>query len=259
VLSDLVQITRLPKRDFYAFVREVDASRQGKILDPQLPLEKLSKRLSASVVTDSALPIPDCVKCGACCVFPLIVPVSATDHTGSEAYWDLTLDDSSASPVIDRVLRRNPDDGRCSQLKGTVGGDISCVIYEDRPQNCRNFEAGSDLCHEYRRMYGIEQRLTDEELEIALSKLQDSVKGRIAFVRTLIHSVLMPPPDGDAEKDSGALVLVRIEALLDDDRETIHELHVYDPLDEKWFDGEFLSLTLQEAKALIESRQDKKV
>jgi hypothetical protein len=259
VLSDLVQITRLPKRDFYAFVREVDATRQDKILEPQLPLERLSKRVSVSVVTDSALPVPDCVKCGACCVFPLIVPVSATDHTSSEAYWDLTLDDSSASPVIDRVLRRNSDDGRCNQLRGAVGGDISCAIYEDRPQNCRNFEAGSDLCHEYRRMYGIEPRLTDEEIKIALPKLQDSPKGKIAFVRTLIHSVTMPQADDEAEEGPGALVLVRIEALLDDDRETIHELHVYDPLDEKWFDGEFLSLTLEEAKALIESRQDKKV
>lgn len=35
---------------------------------------------------------------------------------------------------------------RCGQLKGKLGDDVSCGVYEDRPAMCKLFEPGSDKC-----------------------------------------------------------------------------------------------------------------
>jgi Fe-S-cluster containining protein len=60
----------------------------------------------------------DCQSCGLCCrakVADLCAPeVSTLDH--------------------------------CSKLRGTIGKDVSCSIYSERPQACRDFEAGSLPC-----------------------------------------------------------------------------------------------------------------
>jgi Fe-S-cluster containining protein len=42
---------------------------------------------------------------------------------------------------------------RCVALSGVVGESVSCTIYENRPQACRQFKAGSALCLEARKSY----------------------------------------------------------------------------------------------------------
>jgi Fe-S-cluster containining protein len=44
---------------------------------------------------------------------------------------------------------------RCIALLGTCGVQTTCSIYSNRPQACRNFQKGSQLCLEARRkLYG---------------------------------------------------------------------------------------------------------
>ncbi|CAB4136122.1 Putative zinc- or iron-chelating domain containing protein [uncultured Caudovirales phage] len=42
---------------------------------------------------------------------------------------------------------------RCAALSGVVGESVSCTIYENRPQACRQFKAGSLLCLEARQSF----------------------------------------------------------------------------------------------------------
>jgi Fe-S-cluster containining protein len=52
---------------------------------------------------------------------------------------------------------RLTDAGRriCIAFEGEVGGRCGCGIYEQRPDACRKFEAGSSLCLEARRAAGL--------------------------------------------------------------------------------------------------------
>src|SRR5262245_58505060 len=48
-----------------------------------------------------------------------------------------------------------PDrNGACSYL-GVAGHPNDCSMYEDRPDTCRDFEAGSPQCLEFRRRAGL--------------------------------------------------------------------------------------------------------
>ena len=42
-------------------------------------------------------------------------------------------------------------DSRCIALDGKIGESVCCKVYNDRPNSCRNFEPGSDLCKEARK------------------------------------------------------------------------------------------------------------
>jgi len=67
----------------------------------------------------------DCQTCGACC-----------GHAG-----DRIVDKSDQS-----------EDVSCSALTGEIGSHCSCGIYEQRPQACRDFSAGSEPCLDIRMM-----------------------------------------------------------------------------------------------------------
>jgi Fe-S-cluster containining protein len=43
----------------------------------------------------------------------------------------------------------------CVGLHGRVGGPCGCTIYDRRPQNCRKYEVGSDLCLAARTEAGV--------------------------------------------------------------------------------------------------------
>lgn len=68
----------------------------------------------------------DCQTCGACCRAPI---------------------------VQIRTGKRGP--GPCSALMGTIGDEVCCAIYEDRPSVCRDFEAGSMECRMLRLQAGL--------------------------------------------------------------------------------------------------------
>lgn len=101
-------------------------------------------------------PPPDCQTCGACC-------------TNSEANRKLGFRDWVELDPRDVLLKqrvaqrlvvynaegvphlRLDDQGRCVALRGQLGRKVFCSIYEARPRVCRRVEAGSSLCHQYRR------------------------------------------------------------------------------------------------------------
>jgi uncharacterized protein len=104
----------------------------------------------------------DCQRCGACCCNP-----PDNRRTGYVDYVQVDEDDGILEKpdlvrrfvVLDERdtphLRLTPD-GRCQALRGSVGGRVRCQIYHDRPTPCRRVEAGSELCHFYRRAQGLE-------------------------------------------------------------------------------------------------------
>src|SRR5215203_250121 len=113
-----VQITRLPKSRFYEKIFEID-ERQVRV-PPQIPLSSLSKLVAERVVTDVAEPIPDCVTCGACCVYGLVIPINRREPEPLRCYVEVTLDESP-DIVIERTFERDEKDGRCVNMSGEVG------------------------------------------------------------------------------------------------------------------------------------------
>jgi Fe-S-cluster containining protein len=55
-----------------------------------------------------------------------------------------------------RFLKRNEAAGCCVALEGGLH-KCRCMIYDDRPLLCREFEAGSEDCLEARRKHGFLQ------------------------------------------------------------------------------------------------------
>ena len=85
----------------------------------------------------------DCKSCGACCCFKWSWPV-------------LRRDRSDAVNIPKEMVRTDYPlmktiDNRCIALDGKVGESVCCKIYNDRPNSCRQFEQGSDLCKEARK------------------------------------------------------------------------------------------------------------
>lgn len=243
-----VQITRRTKSDFYQSIFEVD-KRQTR-MPRQIPLSKLSKRRAENAITDESAPVPDCISCGACCVYGLI-PINRRDPEPLREYIELTLD--NADVVIERALPRDDEDGRCVNLNGTFGVEIGCKVYPDRPQVCRDFEAGSDRCFGYRRMLGIDPPLGDDELAEALRKLDASPPPlKIWAIDIKLKSKTMT-----FDKKTGELVaeelLLKMAAHLNDGEE--RDIHSYDPAKEDWYEHELEGLTLDKAMEKIEQRR----
>jgi Fe-S-cluster containining protein len=234
-------------------MRELVERRDSRILPSQLPIEQLSRKIQDSVVTDRAAAIPDCCTCGVCCNFAVMVTATPQESLRLNNYWDITLDVIEEPVTINRMLPRSMESGSCIFLKGTLKENIACEIYENRPHVCRVFDAGSDKCHAYRRMYGIEPPLTDDEVATALAAFEKKLPpGKISFVGIVKYSDYSVHDHNSAMLSSG--VKLRIVAFLDEDGETEHDLHIYDPTEETWFENEFLALSLDEARALIASR-----
>jgi Fe-S-cluster containining protein len=96
----------------------------------------------------------DCTKCGACCVADYDSPdyVHLLDQdlerlTDTEreqlVYVEQTFGQPQSSMKTCYDARENC---RCIALKGVVGEQVSCSIYERRPNVCRNFTAGDSIC-----------------------------------------------------------------------------------------------------------------
>lgn len=245
-----VQITRLPKSRFYEKIFEID-ERQRRV-PPQIPLSRLSKSVSERVVTDRSAPIPDCIPCGACCVYGLVIPIERRAPEPLERYVEVTLDDAP-EVVVERVFERNERDGRCSNLVGEVGTEIGCTVYADRPQICRDFDAGSDRCFGHRRMYGIDPPLGDDELAEALKKLDaqpQPVKIRGIEIKLASKSLAFDRTAADPARQMVEVLKLTIVAHMSDGE--IKEIHTYDPAQESWYEHELEGLTLDAALERIE-------
>lgn len=249
-MAELVQIERIRKREFHSRILEMDASKKKAILSSQLPLELLSKKLEESVTIEAGHQVPDCTSCGVCCAFALIVPISYSESERVPAYVDILLDDVDEEIVIDRVLPR-AENGRCANLEGELGGSIGCSIYSDRPSLCHDFDAGSDRCHEYRRMYGIEGQLSDDEVKLFRERLRSrshpTVIEDVSIVSSGHVERMSVSAEGKAEHTFGELLT--ISCFLDD--ETPIEIHTFEYGKEKWLESDLLGLTMDEARKRI--------
>jgi Fe-S-cluster containining protein len=251
-MEKLVQITRLPKSAFYETIFELYD--RTPAVPSQIPLSRLSKLVSERVITEASAPIPDCIPCGACCIYGLVIPINRREPEPLQRYLEITLDDAD-DVVIERVFERGAD-GRCINLDGVVGQKIGCSVYPDRPQICRDFDAGSDRCFGYRRMYGIDPPLSDTELTVAEQKLSgvaEKVKIRGIEIKLESTSVMFDRTATEIDKQLIEVRTLKIVAHMSDGE--IKDIHTYDPAKESWYEHELEGCTLDEAIALIEQRR----
>jgi len=92
-----------------------------------------------------------CLACGACCMAFRV-----------SFYWAEAavrgVPDALTEQVNPHYLcmagtnARNP---RCAALQGPPGGPVSCTIYEQRPEPCREVQIGDDKCVRARARHGL--------------------------------------------------------------------------------------------------------
>jgi len=89
----------------------------------------------------------DCQTCGACCSYSSSWPRFSVET-------DAELDRLPARFVADDLTGMRCHDNRCTALDGTVGSRTSCMVYEIRPQVCRDCLPGDGECLEARAAFG---------------------------------------------------------------------------------------------------------
>lgn len=240
--AQFVQIKRREKfteREFWRMIDALTPDKWQNLLPPQLPIEDLPTKRAKNFVTPAAAPVPDCLTCGACCTFLFAVNVNPTDDVPPEKIWNIT--DESGEIVVDSYLKRDAKTLFCTALETTADGKKPCGIYEQRPQTCRNFEAGSDKCHALRRIYGFEPFLTVEEMFDArqILKAKESAAGSPKTIRDV---KIIKAKTGNCEI---------IAELQNGSSQTIHS---FDPDRESWRQFQFCGLTLADAQLLIKSQ-----
>lgn len=80
-----------------------------------------------------------CQKCGACCS---IFQVAFRSHELSANSFHVPSE--FAVKISDEMMalkHQNPNKPRCRALKGHIGQEVGCQIYDRRPSPCRNFSA----------------------------------------------------------------------------------------------------------------------
>jgi Fe-S-cluster containining protein len=261
-VKGVVQITRFSKSEYLEHIRLLDERKPELMFEPQLPLGRMTKRRSENVVTDAADAVPDCVTCGVCCSFALVVPAGKTESHMLPAYWEIYPDDAPEQPPIMRIMPRDAENGHCVNLDGEIGKKVGCSVYGDRPAACRDFEAGSDRCREYRRMYGIEPQLSENEAAAFSAKLEQTpAKGVISYAAIIvdwISTVSTASADDPETTKMTKRSQLKIVAFVDED-ETPHQMHSYDPAEETWFEEEFLGMSVDDAKEMISRTGSKEI
>lgn len=246
--NGLVHIERrgaLPEPLFHQAVVAFERNKWTNLSEPQIRLENLPRAVAENIITPKTDAIPDCVTCGACCAFLSCVAVKPTDSTPADFVWEITNETRDGGAItVDRFMRRTGDEFACVALDGQLGEQVGCRIYPERPQVCREFEAGSDKCRALRRAYQIEPELDEARrleaaFRVALFVEQQNPTEKIVYARIVEHP-----------ETNGEFVVV---ALLDSGENKV--LHIYRSKDEIWLQSDFAGLTLNEAYAMILARQ----
>ena len=238
---NIEQRNNFTQSDFAKLVTELDEIKTRKTLKPEIPIHKLSSKVSNNIVTSCSEPVPDCSTCGGCCAYPLCVSVKAFDTTPQTHYWQIT--NKSGDIVVDQFMRRAQEKLTCIALAGKLSEKVNCQIYENRPQVCRDFEAGSDKCHAIRRTYGIEPPLSSERVLEANLRIE-LLKTNLDPSQQLLYAEITPYSENEK---------LAITAIAEDGSRKV--IHIYDSQQEKWLQSEFIGLTLIEAYYLIQSKR----
>ena len=106
---------------------------------------------------------PDCLTCGACCASPFVgegyIQLSAEEEEclGRPGLPVLEVVPDPEDGIVLLGTKRNNQGVRvCIALIGKLAKQVTCSIYGERPELCRQFEAGSPECHQARRALGVE-------------------------------------------------------------------------------------------------------
>ena len=93
-------------------------------------------------------PPVECASCGACCREGYdAVPVETDDHLTIQHYPQWIRHHSDGFMDLSRIKNEDGCTSRCVGLTGDgVLSPFRCKIYEHRPTNCRELEAGSENC-----------------------------------------------------------------------------------------------------------------
>lgn len=89
-----------------------------------------------------------CTACGACCAY-------------SPSWPRFTIESESEIRCIPHAFVNDDSSGmrchgaRCAALRGDVGIETSCAVYEDRPDVCRACMPGDAACAIARDSYGL--------------------------------------------------------------------------------------------------------
>jgi uncharacterized protein len=94
----------------------------------------------------------DCETCGGCCAYSWEWPTFIGERDGERIPKHLTENG-----------RMRCDGDRCTALIGTIGVEVHCRVYEDRPLVCVEFTAGSQACHAVRAHFGLGDENAAEE------------------------------------------------------------------------------------------------
>ena len=109
-------------------------------------------------MTDPAF---DCVSCGACCFSRNPFYLALLPYDAARALPAGSLFAEAGQTYV------TFDCGQCVHLQ-LGGGKAVCGVYEDRPEACRAFRAGSYECVKARRANGVMgERVRDREGEPA--------------------------------------------------------------------------------------------
>lgn len=256
MLSGPVHITRISLGDLQRRIALLNERKGSGSYPPQLDVARLTKYVSESVTVGPGEPVPDCLTCGACCDNYSIVPMSMAESEHLNDYMEVTVD-SEPGIVIDRLINRDWEAGRCKHLRGEIGRDIGCSVYEKRPGVCRVFEAGSDKCHEIRRMYGLEPQLSQEQvarfMPLTAARKINVITNAVCFVDSVSVSFERSSEEPGAF-ESKRTIRMKIAAAVDGDIENFTELHEYDPDQETWLQSDVIGMTVDAAKESIKAR-----
>lgn len=94
-----------------------------------------------------------CQTCGACCAsYRVEFSVYELDELGGHVPAALT---EPVKGVTCRMQGTGSVPIRCVALAGTVGQQVDCNIYAQRPRPCMELSEGSYACHKARARHGL--------------------------------------------------------------------------------------------------------
>jgi Fe-S-cluster containining protein len=97
----------------------------------------------------------DCLTCGACCfqrAGTILVTEADIERWRERSRLDI-IEQLEPGHFGFRAFKMS--ERGCCVFHGTTQAEHACAIYADRAEVCRDFEAGSSQCHEFRRDRGI--------------------------------------------------------------------------------------------------------
>ena len=76
-------------------------------------------------------------------IFTITLPIASSEASGYDNWAQRG------------AMRLVSEDKICAALSGDIGGCVSCLVYDNRPDVCQGFEKGDDSCRFARTEAGL--------------------------------------------------------------------------------------------------------